>query len=231
MSIQLFFASFAVKGFSSAKISSHPETKSETNDSGDNPPVKRKACFLTAAASVALTLPLMMPCTSILAAPLRQTTGDKPMSLTISSPSFPNGGDIAKKFTCDGADVSPQLAWTDPPTGTKSFALLTDDPDAPVGNWNHWTIWNLPPDLRGLPEAVPKKRSLPDGSAQGENDFAKPGYNGPCPPPGNPHRYYFKLFALDVKFDLKQSAGKTELEAAMKGHILAHAEWMGKYGR
>ncbi len=182
-----------------------------------------------AAASVAFTMFLLLtPRSSMLAS---QNNGEKTMSLTISSPSFPNGGDIAKKFTCDGADVSPQLVWTDPPAGTKSFALLADDPDAPVGNWNHWTIWNLPPDAHGLPEGLSKKAQLPDGSAQGPNDFGKPGYNGPCPPPGDPHRYYFKLFALDVKLDLKRSASKRELEAAMKGHILAHAEWMGKYGR
>jgi Raf kinase inhibitor-like YbhB/YbcL family protein len=107
------------------------------------------------------------------------------MSLTLSSPSFPNGGDIAKKFTCDGADVSPQLSWTDPPAAAKSFALLVDDPDAPIGNWNHWTAWNLPSTLRGLPEGVPKQAQLSDGSRQGRNDFRKPGYNGPCPPPAN----------------------------------------------
>lgn len=153
------------------------------------------------------------------------------MSFTISSPSFSNGGDIAKKFTCDAADLSPQLTWNEPPTGTKTFALLVDDPDAPVGNWNHWTMWNLPPNLRGLPEDVKKEASLPDGSLQGRNDFRKTGYNGPCPPPGKPHRYFFKLFALDAKLDLKSGEGKKGLEAAMKGHILAQAEWMGKYGR
>lgn len=153
------------------------------------------------------------------------------MPLTISSPSFANGGDIAKQFTCDAADVSPQLAWSEPPAGTKTFALLVDDPDAPVGNWNHWTMWNLPANLRGLPEGVSKDARLADGSEQGKNDFRKTGYNGPCPPPGKPHRYYFKLFALDAKLELKSGAGKKELEAAMKGQILAQAEWMGKYGR
>ena len=157
--------------------------------------------------------------------------GGKNMSLTISSPSFSNGGDIAKKFTCDGADVSPQLSWTEPPAGTKSFALLSDDPDAPVGNWNHWVLWNLPPETRSLAEGLSKTAKLPDGSQQGMNDFRKTGYNGPCPPPGKPHRYYFKLFALDAKLDLKPGAGKRDLEAAMKGHILAQSEWMGRYGR
>jgi Raf kinase inhibitor-like YbhB/YbcL family protein len=156
---------------------------------------------------------------------------ENPMSLTLSSPSFSNGGDIAKKFTCDGADVSPQLSWTDPPAGTQAFALLADDPDAPVGNWNHWTMWNLPPSSRGVPEGMSKDAHLPDGSEQGLNDFPKVGYNGPCPPPGKPHRYYFRLFALDAKLDLKPRAGKRDLEAAMKGHVLAQAEWMGRYGR
>jgi Raf kinase inhibitor-like YbhB/YbcL family protein len=155
----------------------------------------------------------------------------KAMSLSISSPSFSTGGDIPKKFTCDGADVSPQLAWTEPSPGNKSFALLVDDPDAPVGNWNHWTLWNLPPSARGLAEGISKEASLPEGTQQGKNDFRKTGYNGPCPPPGKPHRYYFKLFALDTKLDLKPGAGKHELESAMKGHIVAQAEWMGRYGR
>lgn len=153
------------------------------------------------------------------------------MSLSISSPSFSSGGEIPKKFTCDGPDVSPQLVWTEPPSGTKSFALLVDDPDAPVGTWNHWTIWNVPASARGLGEGVKKETTLPDGSEQGKNDFRKTGYNGPCPPPGKPHRYYFKLFALDTKLDLKLGASKHELEAAMKGHILAQAEWLGRYGR
>lgn len=157
--------------------------------------------------------------------------GEKAMSLTLSSPSFSNGGDIAKKFTCDGADISPQLSWTDPPPTTKSFALLVDDPDAPVGNWNHWALWNLPSSARGLPEGMSKEARLPDGSQQGLNDFRKTGYNGPCPPPGKPHRYYFKLFALDAKLDLKAGASKPELEAAIKGHILAQAELMGRFGR
>lgn len=157
--------------------------------------------------------------------------GEKAMSLTLSSPSFSNGGDIAKKFTCDGVDTSPQLSWTDPPATTKSFALLVDDPDAPVGNWNHWTLWNLPSSARGLPEGMSKESRLPDGSQQGLNDFRKTGYNGPCPPAGKPHRYYFKLFALDAKLDLKAEAGKPELEARIKGHILAQAELMGRFRR
>jgi len=151
--------------------------------------------------------------------------------MNLSIPGFKNGADIPKKFTCDGADVSPQLSWSDAPAGTKTFALLVDDPDAPVGNWNHWTTWDVPASSKVLPEGVPKEARLPDGSQQGLNDFHKPGYNGPCPPAGKPHRYYFKLFALDAKLDLKPPATKRDMEAAMKGHILEQAEWMGRYGR
>ena len=153
------------------------------------------------------------------------------MAFTISSSAFSNGGSIPKKFTCDGPDTSPQLAWTEPPAGTKSFSLLADDPDAPAGNWNHWTAWNLPATLRGLSEGVSKEARLADGTEQGRNDFGKTGYNGPCPPPGKPHRYYFKVFALDSKLDLKAGSRKKELENAMKGHVLGQAEWMGTYGR
>src|SRR5215469_17279574 len=102
------------------------------------------------------------------------------MQLAISSPAFSNGAGIPKKFTCDGADVSPQLAWSESAAATKSFALLVDDPDAPVGNWNHWTAWNLPATSRGLPEGASKDARLADGTEQGTNDFGKTGYNGPC---------------------------------------------------
>jgi Raf kinase inhibitor-like YbhB/YbcL family protein len=149
--------------------------------------------------------------------------------LSISSPSFPNGGNIPKQFSCDGADVSPQLSWTEAPAETVSFALLVDDPDAPAGNWNHWAIWNVPASTRSLPEGVTKSRRLPDGSQQGLNDFRKVGYNGPCPPANKTHRYHFQLFALDRKLTLTGDAGKPELEAAMKGHIRAQAEWVGTF--
>lgn len=184
------------------------------------------ALLLVVSATVATANPVNSDTTTTSIA-----VGEKIMSLNISSPSFSAGGEIPKKFTCDGTDVSPQLVWTEPPSGTKSFALLVDDPDAPVGNWNHWITWNLPASLRGLSEAVSKEASLPDGTQQGKNDFRKTGYNGPCPPAGKPHRYYFKLFALDIKLELKQGTSKRELEAAMKGHILAQAEWVGRYRR
>jgi Raf kinase inhibitor-like YbhB/YbcL family protein len=153
------------------------------------------------------------------------------MAFAISSTSFPNGGDIPKKFTCDGADVSPELAWTDPPPGTKSFALIADDPDAPSGTWTHWLLFNVPPIVGSLPEGVSKIDELPGGERQGRNDFHKIGYNGPCPPPGKPHRYFFKLYALDGTLDLKPGASKQEVEQAMQSRILNQAEWIGKYRR
>jgi Raf kinase inhibitor-like YbhB/YbcL family protein len=153
------------------------------------------------------------------------------MNLTLSSNSFEAGGTIPKKFTCDAQDSSPELHWSDPPAGTKSFALTADDPDAPAGTWVHWVLYDLPGDLRALAESVPKQEALPNGARQGRNDFRKTGYGGPCPPPGKPHRYFFKLYALDAKLDLKASATKAELERAMSGHVLAHAELIGRYGR
>jgi Raf kinase inhibitor-like YbhB/YbcL family protein len=153
------------------------------------------------------------------------------MAFAISSTSFPNDGDIPKKFTCDGADVSPELSWTDPPPGTQSFALIADDPDAPAGTWTHWVLFDLPPTTSSLAEGVNKIDELPGGERQGRNDFRKIGYNGPCPPPGKPHRYFFKLYALNGKLNLKPGVSKQEVEQAMEGLIQAKVEWMGKYRR
>jgi len=153
------------------------------------------------------------------------------MSFQISTAAFPPGDAIPKKFTCDGRDVSPPLSWTHPPGGTLSLALIMDDPDAPVGTWVHWVLYDLPPDTRELAEGVAKQEPLPGGGRQGRNDFRKIGYGGPCPPPGKPHRYFFKLYALDAKLNLKGSPAKADLERAMQGHILAQAELMGRYGR
>jgi hypothetical protein len=151
--------------------------------------------------------------------------------LELNSPDFSSGGSIPKQFTCDGADISPALAWNDPPGATQSFALIADDPDAPVGTWVHWVLFDLPANARALPQNIPKKEQLADGSRQGRNDFRKIGYGGPCPPPGRPHRYFFKLYALDTKLNLKPGATKKDVERAMQGHILAQGEWVGRYGR
>jgi Raf kinase inhibitor-like YbhB/YbcL family protein len=153
------------------------------------------------------------------------------MAFTITSTSFQSGENIPKKFTCDGADVSPELSWMNPPPGTQSFALISDDPDAPVGNWNHWVLFDLPAATSNLPEGVTKIDELPGGGRQGRNDFRKIGYGGPCPPPGKPHRYFFRLYALDKMLNLNPGSTKPEVEQAMQGHILGQAEWMGKYRR
>lgn len=155
--------------------------------------------------------------------------GEKVMEL--KSTAFTQGGDIPKKYTCDGADVSPPLNWTEPPEGTKSLALICEDPDAPVGTWVHWVLFNLPPNARELPESVPARKTLSGGGDQGINDFRKIGYGGPCPPKGPVHRYFFKLYALDKQLDLKPGATRQELAKAMKNHILAEAELMGRYHR
>lgn len=153
------------------------------------------------------------------------------MSFQISSTAFSNGQLIPKKLTCDGLDVSPELNWKDAPAGTKSFALIMDDPDAPAGTWVHWVLYNIPGETKQLPEAMPKEEQLPDGALQGHNSFRKIGYGGPCPPPGKPHRYYFKLYALDTKPDLEAGASKADVERAMKGHVLGETELIGRYGR
>lgn len=154
-----------------------------------------------------------------------------PMTLDLTSPDFPSGGTIPKQFTCDGGDLSPALQWKAAPSGTQSFALIADDPDAPVGTWVHWVLFDLPATLRSLPQNFPKDPQASDSSRQGTNDFDKIGYNGPCPPPGKPHRYFFKLYALDTKLNLKAGATKKDVERAMQGHILARGEYMGRYSR
>lgn len=153
------------------------------------------------------------------------------MTLQFKSSDFASGEKIPKQFTCEGTDISPALSWNDPPAGTKSFALIVDDPDAPVGTWVHWVAYNLPATLRSLPQNFPKTEQSSDGTRQGLNDFQRVGYNGPCPPPGKPHRYFFKLYALDTALALNPRAPKKDLEAAMKGHILAQGEYMGRYAR
>jgi Raf kinase inhibitor-like YbhB/YbcL family protein len=162
-----------------------------------------------------------------------QTTpkGATSMAFTVKSPDFANGADIPSQFTCSGEDRSPALDWSGAPSETKSFALIVDDPDAPVGTWVHWVAFNIPGSSRALPSAVEKKAQLADGTQQGMNDFPKVGYNGPCPPPGKPHRYFFKLYALNDRLTLGSGATKSALEKAMEGHILGKAEWMGRFRR
>lgn len=157
--------------------------------------------------------------------------GGTPMTLEVSSSAFQEGAMIPKEYTGDGKDTSPPLRWGEPPTETKSFAILCEDPDAPKGTWTHWVLINLPPDTRELPAAVPTKETLDNGAKQGTNDFKKIGYGGPAPPKGKPHRYYFKVFALDTTLDLPAGTSRKEVLDAMKGHILAEGHVMGLYQR
>ena len=150
--------------------------------------------------------------------------------MQLTSPAFEPGRSIPSLYTCDGKDLSPPLAWSGAPAGTKSFALIADDPDAPAGAWVHWVLWNLPVTVTDLKARVPAERELSGGARQGTNDFGTIGYGGPCPPSGT-HRYFFKLYALDTVLPLKSGATKAELEAAMKGRMLAQAALVGVYHR
>ncbi len=153
------------------------------------------------------------------------------MSFTVRTTAFSEGALIPKKYTCDGVDISPELTWSAIPDGTQSFALIADDPDAPVGTWTHWIAWNIPATATRLPEGVPKQESLSDGTRQGKNDFKRIGYGGPCPPPGKPHRYFFRLYALRINLNLNGGASRGELEKAIKGQVISTSELMGRYGR
>jgi len=157
-----------------------------------------------------------------------QMKGVKKME--IKSVAFKHGARIPSKHTCDGMDVSPPLEWANAPAGTKNFALICDDPDAPMGTWVHWVIYDIPASTMNLPEKVPPLKELNNGAKQGMSDFRTIGYGGPCPPSGE-HRYFFKLYALDGPTGLKPGAAKSQLVESMKGHILGEAELMGKYKR
>ncbi len=154
------------------------------------------------------------------------------MSFTIRSSAFAEGGEIPRRYTCEGEDVSPPLEWTAPPPGTKSLALVVDDPDAPDPaaprvTWVHWVVYRLPPAAGSLPEAA-REKDLPGGARFGRNDWKKAAYGGPCPPIGR-HRYFHKLYALDVVLEDAGPLTKAELEKAMEGHVLARAELVGTY--
>ena len=148
----------------------------------------------------------------------------------LTSSVFDDGAAIPSRYTCDGRDISPPLAWTEPPAGTNSLALIHDDPDAPGKTWVHWVLYNLPPALRSLPEAFPPDQEFADGTRQGVTDFGRTGYGGPCPPSGT-HRYVFKLYALDTVLSLAPGATKRQTESAMEGHLLAQAKLIGTYRR
>jgi Raf kinase inhibitor-like YbhB/YbcL family protein len=156
--------------------------------------------------------------------------GEKIMELKVTSAAFSQGGAIPRVHTCDGADTSPPLAWTAGPSGTVSYAIICDDPDAPMGTWVHWVMYNLPVSVTALKGDVPGKKKLADGSLHGVNDFRRHGYGGPCPP-GGTHRYFFKVYALDRTIDRGPGLTKKELLEEMEDHILAQGELMGTYSR
>jgi Raf kinase inhibitor-like YbhB/YbcL family protein len=153
------------------------------------------------------------------------------MTIELTSTAFRQGEAIPRDYTGDGRNVSPPLAWREPPAGTRSFALVCEDPDAPRGTFTHWVLFNLPAESRDLSEGVPAQATLPNGAAQGVSDFGKVGYGGPAPPAGKPHRYFFKLFALDRQLDLPAGATRPQVLAATKGHVLAEGQLMGTYAR
>lgn len=156
--------------------------------------------------------------------------GGVPMSITITSMAFSNGQSIPKQYTCDGDNVSVPLDWEGVPTAAKSLALIVDDPDAPSGTFVHWVLYSIPTRARNLPEAVSNAATLPDSSRNGRNGSRRFGYMGPCPPSGT-HRYFFKLYALDMMLTLEPGATKEQLLTVMQGHILTQGELMGTYKR
>lgn len=146
-------------------------------------------------------------------------------ALKITSPAFQEGEPIPQRYTCDGEDVNPPLEIASVPENAKSLVLIVDDPDAPVGTWNHWLVWNIDPTTAEIKEA-----SLPEGAVLGTNDFGKPKYGGPCPPSGT-HRYFFRIYALDTKVSLLQGAKRDELDSAIAGHVIAQGQLIGRYSR
>jgi Raf kinase inhibitor-like YbhB/YbcL family protein len=153
------------------------------------------------------------------------------MVFSVKTEAFKDQGMIPRKYTGEGEDISPDLQWNDPPQGTKSFALVCSDPDAPHGTWIHWVLYDIPEQVRSLPEKNANVAVLSNGMKHGINDFGKIGYGGPMPPPGKPHRYFFTVYALDCVLNLPAGQSVKDVEKAMSGHILASAEIMGLYRR
>lgn len=152
------------------------------------------------------------------------------MTLKVTSPAFTNGGAIPTVYSCDSDDISPQIDWTAGPEGTKSYVLICHDPDAPVGDWVHWVMYNIPADVTNIPQNVPSEDVLENGAVHGKNSWGNHEYGGPCPP-GGTHRYFFKIFALDTLPDEEPGMTRKEVENAMEDHILAQGELMGTYAR
>ena len=157
------------------------------------------------------------------------TTDSSTAQMQLTSPAFQDGGRIPYLYTCEGDDISPPLAWSGAPVNARSYAMLCEDPDAPRGTWIHWVLYNIPGDAVGLNKAVPTLPELPSGARHGRNTAGDMAYAGPCPPPGKPHRYFFRIYALDISLNLPPGATKPELETVMDQHIVAQGTLMGMY--
>lgn len=180
---------------------------------------------------VALVLAICAIAAGPACAPQAVPSEEMEMSMNLSSMAFSDGEEMPTKYTCDGQDVSPPLAWEEGPEGTVAYALLLKDPDAPGGIFTHWVLFNIPSHTRELPEAVPIEPRLPNGAIQGQNDFGATGYRGPCPPAGSVHRYQFTVYALDEEVELEAGSRRAEVLDAMEGHILAQGQLTGLYKR
>jgi Raf kinase inhibitor-like YbhB/YbcL family protein len=154
----------------------------------------------------------------------------EPIPFELTSPAFVHGDPIPVKFSCDGENISPELVWGDPPEGTQSFVLIFDDPDAPGGTWIHWVLYNIPAEARGLAEGITADPILADGSMNGKNSWGTLGYGGPCPPSGT-HRYFFKLYAIDIVLDVEPGLKKNQVLSLLSGHILGELTLMGTFSR
>jgi len=177
---------------------------------------------------IAVVFPIVMAILAV--SPGIGNTADT-AKIEIRSPAFANGDSIPEAYTCKGADKSPALEWSGIPAGAKSLALIVEDPDAPGGTFIHWVVYSISADRRGLPEDVAKDESVSGVGRQGTTGFGKVGYHGPCPPPGMPHHYHFRLYALDAEVDPGSSVDASKLEAAMQGHILGSGETVGLFQR
>ena len=197
--------------------------------------MRRRRLFVPIALSLGLLLVggcALIPSPSATTIPSEMTGEDVALAtLELTSEAFGPQEAIPERFTCDGEEISPPLSWSAPPDATRSFVLIVDDPDAPMGTWVHWVLFNVPADARALPENVPAEDQLPDGSLHGNNSWRRSDYGGPCPPSGSSHRYVFKLYALDTQLDLEAGATKKQVLDAIDGHVLAYGELVGTYSR
>ena len=178
-----------------------------------------------------IVLPVMLAVIGLAVQAQTAQSNSPRMSFTVTTSAFAVGESIPREYTCEGSDRSPALEWREAPPGTVTLAVVMHDPDAPAGDWVHWVAWDIPATAHGLGESIPQQEQLADGTRQGRNDFRKLGYNGPCPPPGKAHRYFFRVYAIDRKLDLAPGATRAQLDSALKGHVLAEAEYMGTYRR